>query len=134
MYQELYERLVMRLSSLGFANVGSALAEIPPLPAVQLYLHDDKEITQAPQPFRELQWVIQLTVGPDSEGDAKIADLHRYLDTLRDGFAGWHPTGSTGIVEPISVPKITLSGHKDHGPTEYLLFLVCRIVPAAFTL
>ncbi len=134
MYQEMYESQLARLALLGFANVGSALADTPPLPAVQLYLHDDKEVTQAPQPFREVQWVVQLTVGPDGDGDAKVKDLHRYLDNIRDGFAGWRPEGSVGIVEPCSVPKIAISGHKDHGPTEYLIFLVWRIVPQTFTL
>ncbi len=134
MYQELYDAMAARLLALGFANVGSALAAPPPLPAAQLYLHDDKEVTEDPQTFRELHWVVQLSVGSDRDGDAKVEDLHQYLDTIRDGFAGWRPAGSVGIVEPCRVSRIALAGHKDHGPTEYILSLVWRVIPAAFTL
>jgi hypothetical protein len=73
-----------------------------------------------------------VSSGPDSDGNAKIEDLHGYLDTIRNGFAGWN-TKLRGITEPCMVPKIQIADHRDHGTTQYLVFIVLRGLPATFT-
>ena len=133
-YHDLYTILSDRLLAIGFAHVGSALQDPPPLPAVQIYLNGDKEIAKTPSVLRELTWVAKLAVGPDSDGNAQVEDLHTYLDMLRDGFAGWRIPGVVGITEPCSVPEINIIGHQDHGQTQYLVFIVVRVIPATFAI
>ncbi len=131
MYQQMYEMITARLQEIGFTHVGSALAAPPPLSAVQVYLDEDKEITQTPQPHRQLTWVAVLTTGAGADGDADLPFLHANLDRLRQGFAGWNPE-QAGITEPCMVPKITLAGHADHKETRYGALLVFRVIPTTF--
>ncbi len=133
MYQGLYTMITAKLAALGFANIGSSLDDQPPLPAVQVYMHEDKEVTQRPGAHREVTYIVQLTMGPDANDDAQVSDLHNAMDTIRDGFAGWR-TETVGITEPVSVPKITIAAHKGHGATQYMIFIVFRVIPATFHL
>lgn len=131
MYQKLYEIITDRLRELSFTNIGSALQTPPPLPSVQVFLMEDKELDSSPAVRRQVSYGVQLTVGPGSDGDTNPATLHQLLAALMDGFAGLS-LHERWIIEPVSVPKLTITDHVDHKGTQYLILLVFILVPKIF--
>lgn len=130
MYQELYTIITARLTELGFVNVGSALADSPPLPACQVYLSEDTAVVDTPAPTRQISWAVKLAVAGAAAGPA---GLHDYLDTIRQGFSHWRPAAvSAGMLLPFSVPRVRIHDHRDHGTTEYLIFIETRINTTSF--
>jgi len=132
MYTDLYEVITDRLTALGFANVDTALGDEPPLPAVQAYLAEDKEVKHDTTVIRELTYTVKVTVGHNETGGSAQQEILAMLDTHRDGFAGWRPPDLVGIQGSFSVPSIRIEDFKDHGSTVYLVFLRLRVIPGTF--
>jgi len=132
MYHDLYTVITDRLTALGLNNVATGIGDVPPLPACQVWLGEDKFITDAPAVIRELTWALQVTVGHNDTDGAAQLQMHGYLDTIRDGFSDWRPGDCVGLQGAFSVPTLRIESYKDHGSTVYLAALLIRVFPQSF--
>lgn len=136
MFNELETIIQNRLASLTlFASIGTAIrCEDPKRPSALTWLAEDKEVTDAPRPLREVSFVAKIAVNhSDIVGGAAIS-MNTLLDAVRTVFTGWAPENVVGIQKGFRVPLMKITEFTDHGPTEYLVQFTVRVWPDAFRL
>lgn len=132
MYSDIYDVIGERLTELGLENVDTALGDQPPLPAVQPFFSEDKELAKKPVVIRGLTYMVKVTVGHNETPKAAQTEMLGLLDTIRDGFADWRPDDLVGVQGSFSVLSVQIADFKDHGRLEYLVFLRLRVNPKSF--
>jgi hypothetical protein len=134
MFNEIETIIHNRLISLSlFATIGTALrCEDPKRPSVLTWLAEDKEVTDAPKPLREVSFVAKVAVNHNDVVGGAALSMNTLLDAVRTVFAGWMPDNVVGIQKGFRVPLVKITEFTDHGPTEYLVQLTVRVWPDAF--
>jgi hypothetical protein len=136
MFNDIETIIHNRLTSLAlFATVGTALRdEDPKRPSALTWLAEDKEVTDAPKPLREVSFVVKVSVNSNATIGGSAITMNTLLDSIRTVFTGWMPGNVVGIQKGFRVPMIKITEFTDHGPTEYLVQLTVRVWPDAFRL
>lgn len=132
MYTAIYTIITDRLRELGFENVGTGFGRTPPLPAVQVWLGEDKLIEAQPVEWRDQLWVVQLTIAHDEVTGRAQQKAHDLVNTLRAGFYRWKPQDTRGFGGPFSVDQLKIEDYKEGGSIVYLAALSVRVYPGKF--
>lgn len=132
MYRELYDVVVARLTALNLPNIDTALGPQPPLPAVQPYLVEDRELRKSQPIFRDVFYGIKVTVGHNETTGGAAKEMMDLLDTIRSGFDGFELDNWIGVKEPFSVVSSKIEGFTDHGSLIYVVLLRVQIIPETF--